>query len=93
MPSPRVPQTDQSELSGVAVIAAVVSAFVVADQFGGSGFIACFTAGLDYGEVTPEAPEGAAKAPHQAFAMRWIQISFLVIGCVLLGNLAIGNIT
>ncbi|MGB3097860.1 MAG: cation:proton antiporter [Solirubrobacterales bacterium] len=77
--------------SGVAVIAVAATAFTVADQLGGSGFIACFVGGLTYGEVTKRHLEGSNRLASD-LGGALIQVSFLLIGAIALGP-ALGALT
>ena len=69
--------------SSIAVIAIASIAFVIADEGGGSGFIATFVAGLAYGTVT----RGAIK-PNELLAadlgLVLVQVSFLFFGALIL---------
>jgi NhaP-type Na+/H+ or K+/H+ antiporter len=68
--------------SGLAVLSVAGFAFVVADEGGGSGFIAAFVAGLAYGHVTR-----GKIAPNEFLAgtlgLWLIQISFLAFGALI----------
>jgi len=69
--------------SSLAVIAVAFVAFIVADQGGGSGFIATFVAGLSYGHVTRN-----KIAPNEFLAgtigLGMIHVSFLTFGALIL---------
>jgi len=69
--------------SGIAVVAIASIAFIIADEGGGSGFIATFVAGLAYGTVT----RGKIK-PNDLLAadlgLVLVQISFLFFGALIL---------
>ena len=68
--------------SGLAVLSVAGLAFVIADEGGGSGFIAAFVAGLAYGHMTR-----GKIAPNEFIAATvglWlIQISFLAFGALI----------
>ncbi len=70
--------------SQIALGAIAVITFAVADQFGGSGFIACFVGGLTYGESVR-----GRLAGNEAFTddlgAALTQISFLLVGAVVIG--------
>jgi len=67
----------------IAVVAIAVTAFVVADVSGGSGFIATFVAGLAYGNATRDRIRRTeALAAHLGLAM--VQVSFLLFGVLVL---------
>lgn len=73
-----------STWSQIALAAVAVITFAVADQLGGSGFIACFAGGLTYGERV----RGRLLA-NEAFTddlgAVLTQISFLLVGAVVIG--------
>ena len=73
-----------SAWSQIALAAIAVITFAVADQLGGSGFIACFTGGLVYGERV----RGRLLA-NETFTDDLgdvlTQISFLLVGAVVIG--------
>lgn len=69
--------------SGIAVIAIASIGFVIADEAGGSGFIATFVAGLSYGTMT----RGRIKANELLAAdlgLVLVQVSFLFFGALIL---------
>ena len=69
--------------SSLAVIALAVIAFVVADEAGGSGFIATFVAGLSYGQFTRgRIEENEALAANLGTGL--VQVSFLLFGALVL---------
>jgi NhaP-type Na+/H+ or K+/H+ antiporter len=77
--------------SGIAVIALAVTAFVLSDAGGGSGFIAAFVGGLAFGEMT----RGKMKTDEFLAAnlgLGLTQVSFLAFGALLLGPL-LGQVT
>jgi NhaP-type Na+/H+ or K+/H+ antiporter len=77
--------------SGIAVIALAISAFVLSDVGGGSGFIAAFVGGLTFGEVTRDkmkTREGLATNLGLALT----QVSFLAFGALVLEP-ALGAVT
>jgi NhaP-type Na+/H+ or K+/H+ antiporter len=77
--------------SGVAVIALAVTAFVLSDAMGGSGFIAAFVAGLAFGETT----RGKLKSSELLatnLGLALVQVSFLVFGALILEP-ALGKMT
>ena len=77
--------------SGIAVIALALTAFVVSDVGGGSGFIAAFVGGLAYGESTRgKIKESEILAANVGLGLT--QVSFLLFGALVLEP-ALGMIT
>ncbi|MBT8246485.1 MAG: cation:proton antiporter [Acidimicrobiia bacterium] len=77
--------------SSLAVISIAFLAFIVADQGGGSGFVATFVAGLSYGHVTTN-----RITPNEFLAgtvgLGLVQVGFLTFGALILIN-ALENAT
>lgn len=69
--------------SSIAVIAIASIAFIVADQGGGSGFIATFVAGLAYGTTTRHKIK-ANELLAADLGLVLVQISFLFFGALIL---------
>lgn len=69
--------------SRIAVVALALVAFAVSDQLGGSGFIACFVAGLTYGEVTRDRIT-AGNAFISDLSNVLTQVSFLLLGAAVI---------
>ncbi len=73
-----------STWSQIALAAVAVITFAVADQLGGSGFIACFAGGLTYGERVRGRLLANETFTDDLGAVL-TQISFLLIGAVVIG--------
>ncbi|MGI9529667.1 MAG: cation:proton antiporter [Acidimicrobiia bacterium] len=69
--------------SSIAVIAIASIAFIVADQGGGSGFIATFVAGLAYGTTTRHRIK-ANEFLAADLGLALVQVSFLFFGALIL---------
>jgi NhaP-type Na+/H+ or K+/H+ antiporter len=67
----------------IAVVAIAVTAFVVADVSGGSGFIATFVAGLAYGNATRDRIK-ANESLAANLGLGMVQVSFLLFGALVL---------
>jgi NhaP-type Na+/H+ or K+/H+ antiporter len=67
----------------IAVVAIAVTAFVVADVSGGSGFIATFAAGLAYGNATRDRIK-ANESLAANLGLGMVQVSFLLFGALVL---------
>ena len=73
-----------STWSQIALAAIAVITFAVADQLGGSGFIACFAGGLTYGErVRGHLLDNETFTDDLGAVLT--QISFLLVGAVVIG--------
>ncbi len=66
-------------------VAIAVAAFVAADQFGASGFLAVWIAGLAMGRLFRRADEAKALGLSVALADGLVAIAFLLLGTALLG--------
>lgn len=77
--------------SSIAVISLAMSAFILSDSWGGSGFIAAFVAGLSYGEATRDQIK-ANEALAATIGLVLVQVSFLAFGALILEP-ALGELT
>jgi NhaP-type Na+/H+ or K+/H+ antiporter len=77
--------------SSLAVISLALTAFVVADEAGGSGFIAAFVAGMSYGQYT-RGRIAANEILAGDLGTGLVQVSFLLFGALVLEP-ALGNVT
>lgn len=77
--------------SSIAVISLALTAFILSDSWGGSGFIAAFVAGLSYGEATRDQIK-TNEALAATIGVALVQISFLAFGALILEP-ALGKLT
>jgi NhaP-type Na+/H+ or K+/H+ antiporter len=80
-----------SSAARISIVAIAIIAFATADQLDGSGFIACFVAGLTFGGTTRGRISGSDVFASDLGSML-TQVSFLLVGAVVLGP-ALGDAT